>query len=117
MEIFTKRIYDTADENDGFRVLADRLWPRGITKEAAQLNRWAKEIAPSNDLRKWYHGNFELFEEFQSRYLHELRENADFENFLNDVRDHETITLLTSSTNTVHNHLTVLKDFIERQLK
>jgi uncharacterized protein YeaO (DUF488 family) len=72
-EIFIKRIYDPFDENDGERILIDRLWPRGISKEVAKISMWAKEIAPTSDLRKWFSHKPELFEEFQQRYLDELR--------------------------------------------
>lgn len=64
MEIHIKRIYEDASKNDGFRVLVDRIWPRGVSKENAKLNEWMKEIAPSTDLRKWFNHKQERFEEF-----------------------------------------------------
>ncbi|MDD4486926.1 MAG: DUF488 family protein, partial [Proteiniphilum sp.] len=67
-----KRIYETPGEDDGYRILIDRLWPRGFTKERAKVDLWLKEIAPSTELRKWYHHNPERWNEFKSRYQTEL---------------------------------------------
>ena len=71
--LIMKRIYESYDESDGCRILIDRLWPRGISKEAANLSFWLKDLAPSNELRKWFCHKPELFEEFRTRYLDELR--------------------------------------------
>ncbi len=71
--IFIKRIYDHYEENDGYRILVDRLWPRGISKEKAKLYCWAKDLAPSHELRKKFAHNKEHFDEFRERYLEELR--------------------------------------------
>lgn len=117
MKLLTKRIYDDFDQSDGFRVLADRLWPRGIKKEIAHLNLWAREITPSNDLRKWFHENRDLYEEFRSKYLTELKTNPNFEDFLNDIRDHEIVTLLTAAKDVEHCHIPILSEFIEQKLK
>ena len=70
--IVTKRIYEPADERDGYRVLIDRLWPRGVSKTAARLDEWAKTISPSNELRHWYGHDPAKWEEFQRRYAKEL---------------------------------------------
>lgn len=72
MEIRIKRIYDEPSPADGTRVLADRLWPRGITKERAQIELWAKDVAPSSELRQWYAHDPERFDEFEARYRAEL---------------------------------------------
>ena len=72
-----KRIYETPGEDDGYRILIDRLWPRGFTKERAKVDLWLKEIAPSTELRKWYHHNPELWNEFKSRYQTELTDKRD----------------------------------------
>ena len=74
-EIRIKRIYDLPTDDDGYRVLVDRLWPRGTSKEKAQLDEWAKEIAPSNDLRQWFHHEPEKFELFSMQYQQELENN------------------------------------------
>lgn len=72
-----KRIYETPGEDDGYRILIDRLWPRGFTKERAKVDLWMKEIAPSTELRKWYHHNPERWNEFKSRYQTELTDKRD----------------------------------------
>jgi len=72
-----KRIYETPGEDDGYRILIDRLWPRGFTKERAKVDLWLKEIAPSTELRKWYHHNPERWNEFMSRYKAELTDKRD----------------------------------------
>lgn len=72
-DILLKRIYDPYHSNDGYRILVDRLWPRGISKENAKIDMWAKEIGPSNELRKWFGHKAELFDEFHTKYLKELR--------------------------------------------
>ncbi|MFA7141752.1 MAG: DUF488 family protein, partial [Candidatus Paceibacterota bacterium] len=70
-----KRIYNKAEKDDGFRVLVDRLWPRGVSKEEAKLGLWLKEIAPSNDLREWFHHDPKKWKEFKEKYKKEVLEN------------------------------------------
>lgn len=72
-QVKTKRIYDSPEADDGYRVLVDRLWPRGISKEAARLDEWDKSLAPSTELRKWFGHKPELFAEFKERYTEELK--------------------------------------------
>ncbi|EKY11850.1 hypothetical protein HMPREF9073_02933 [Capnocytophaga sp. oral taxon 326 str. F0382] len=84
------------DPNDGFRVLADRLWPRGIKKEALALDLWAKEIAPSTELRKRYHQDGD-FDAFKKDYTEELKHNVDFPAFCETLKAHKMVTLLTAS--------------------
>ena len=96
MEIHLKRVYEENDPNDGFRVLADRLWPRGIKKEALALDLWAKEIAPSTELRKRYHQDGD-FETFKNDYTEELKHNVDFPIFCETLKVHKVVTLLTAS--------------------
>ncbi|MCR3956012.1 MAG: DUF488 family protein [Gudongella sp.] len=113
--ITIKRIYDPAADEDGFRVLVDRLWPRGISKEKASLNLWAKYMAPSNELRKEYHNNLDMFESFREKYLEELDENRDTEDFIANVKSklkESNVTLLTASKNVEENHATVLRKLI-----
>jgi uncharacterized protein YeaO (DUF488 family) len=69
-----KRVYDTSEASDGYRVLVDRIWPRGVSKEKARIDLWMKEIAPSDRLRKWFGHDPERWEEFQRRYREELQE-------------------------------------------
>lgn len=85
INIQIKRIYESSDEHDGLRVLVDRLWPRGISKEKANLDLWCKDIAPSSDLRKWFGHKSERFEEFANRYIEELDENQDCVNQIVDI--------------------------------
>jgi uncharacterized protein YeaO (DUF488 family) len=115
--IFLKRIYEPFDEADGCRILIDRLWPRGISKEKARLNYWLKEVAPCNELRKWFCHKPELFEEFQNHYLIELRTNDPQIKAVQQIIDlasKETVTLLYGAKDPVYNQGTVLLDEISR---
>lgn len=116
MKILEKRIYEEPSKTDGFRILMDRLWPRGMKKENAHLDLWAKEVAPSTELRKTYHGKDIDFAEFRKRYLNELSKNSATEDFLNNIKDHKTITLLTSVKEVGISELPVAKEFIEKKL-
>ena len=78
---------------------------------------WAKEITPSNDLRKWFHENLEMYNEFRTKYLAELTSNPDFEHFLNDIRDHDVVILLTAAKDVEHCHIPILVEFIEQKMK
>lgn len=111
MEIRLRRIYDEPTPGDGTRVLADRLWARGITKERARIALWAKEAAPSSELRKWYDHDPERFEEFEARYRAELESPAArgaLEEILSVVEG-DTLTLLTSAKVLEISHLAVLE--------
>lgn len=112
-KIEIKRIYD---ENDGnFRVLVDRLWPRGISKEKANINMWNKSITPSNNLRKSFHNNEITLEEFSILYKKELIQNPEFILFKNLILEKlksENITFLTSAKITLKNHPYILRDLI-----
>ena len=111
--IRTKRIYDPADPDDGFRILVDRLWPRGLTKDAAGVNLWLKQIAPSNELRKWYRHDIALWDEFRRRYFAELDANPDpVAEALEQVR-RQPVTLLFSSKEDRYNNATALKEYLE----
>ncbi|WNS74702.1 DUF488 domain-containing protein [Bacillus sp. DTU_2020_1000418_1_SI_GHA_SEK_038] len=113
--IFIKRIYDPCEENDGYRILVDRLWPRGISKEKAKLYYWAKNLAPSHELRKSFSHNKELFDEFRIRYLEELRTNDLIKNEIKQISKlslNQNITLLYAAKNTIYNNAIVLKDEI-----
>lgn len=115
MPIQTRRIYDEPKRTDGYRVLIDRLWPRGMTKEAAKIDRWAKALAPSNDLRKWYAHDPDKSAEFRKRYLKELAENRDaIDALLQDWNESrkKTLTLLTSTKEWELSHSTVLSELI-----
>lgn len=111
-----KRTYEDSNKSDGFRVLADRLWPRGIKKENAHIDLWAKEISPSTKLRKSYHSNEIDFKEFSKKYLKELKDNPESDNFLKSLKEHETTTMLTSAKDIDVSALPVLKQFIEDKI-
>ena len=109
-----KRVYDPATSDDGFRVLVDRLWPRGVKKEALHYDLWAKEVAPSTELRQWYHQDpIGRWDEFRRRYLDELRGSAVAVAFAAAVSAHASTTLLYASRDTQHNHALVLQSFLE----
>jgi uncharacterized protein YeaO (DUF488 family) len=112
-----KRIYETASPHDGRRILVDRLWPRGISKEAAHLDMWMKEIAPSDELRRWYGHEAGRWEEFRARYREELKGHAVQVNEVCRLARNETITLLFAAQDAEHSNAAVLKEWIESQIK
>src|SRR5690554_4582209 len=108
-----KRIYEEPTSDDGYRILVDRLWPRGLTKEKAKIDLWLKEISPSNELRKWYHENFDMWKEFKKKYKAELEENKEaFEKIKQVMKKEKTVTLLYSSKNQETNNAVALKEFL-----
>jgi uncharacterized protein YeaO (DUF488 family) len=112
-----KRIYDDPDETDGHRILVDRLWPRGLSKEKAKLDGWVKEIAPSNELRRWYGHDPDKWIEFKSRYTAELDANPDsVAAVLRELRP-DTVTFLYSSKEQRLNNAVALKEYIESKIK
>ena len=114
MNVVTKRIYDQAAHNDGTRVLVDRVWPRGVSKEDAQLDEWVKDAAPSRDLRKWFDHDPDKFDEFAKRYRHELDSNEGREAVqrLRETVTGNRLTLLTATKDTEHSHVTVLAEVL-----
>lgn len=108
-----KRIYEEPSAEDGIRILVDRLWPRGIKKDAAKLDEWAKEIAPSDALRRWYGHDTNRWREFQRRYTAELRKNDDVCRKIVQRAKKETVTLLYGARDPEHNQATVLKEYLE----
>jgi uncharacterized protein YeaO (DUF488 family) len=112
MAFQVKRVHDDAEPADGFRILVDRLWPRGISKERAALDEWAKDAAPSTGLRQWFHANPDEFPEFSRRYRAELDANPEAVAALRRrVTDHGTVTLLHSVRDTTDNHARVLAEY------
>lgn len=109
--IQTKRIYDEPRKEDGLRVLVDRLWPRGFRKEDARIDRWAKTLAPSAELRKWFAHDPDKFAEFSAKYQAELA-LVDRATFTETFADHATVTLLYAAKSETCNHATVLRDFL-----
>jgi uncharacterized protein YeaO (DUF488 family) len=112
-----KRIYEPAEKDDGIRILVDRLWPRGIKKETAQLDEWMKAVAPSVDLRKWFNHDPAKWEEFQFKYTVELKQNDAVKDLLNIVKKNKLVTLLYAAHDEHHTHALVLQQFINTMLK
>lgn len=113
MDIKIKRIYEDPAKSDGVRILVDRIWPRGISKEKAHLDDWMKEIAPSTELRKWFDHQDERFEEFSVKYKKELQDKSDLIQELLDKAKSKRLTLLYGAKNEKHNQAVVLKEFLE----
>lgn len=107
-----KRVYDEPDDRDGYRVLIDRLWPRGVSKQAAHLGEWVKDAGPSTELRTWFHHETALFEEFEKRYRAELDANPAVETLRGILREHPVVTLLYGARDTEHNQAVVLRDYL-----
>lgn len=109
--IKTKRAYEAPAESDGFRILVDRLWPRGISKEKAALDAWLKDVAPSNELRKWFGHDPEKWDEFKKKYAAELRTNPEAVAELKRmVKEHKTVTLVFGARDEKHNEAEYLKE-------
>ena len=113
MNIQIKRVYEKPDPKDGFRILVDRLWPRGLTKEKAGADLWLKDIAPSTELRKWFNHEPEKWEGFQKKYLTELQHSLLVEELIEQVKEHATVTLVYSAKDEQHNQAVVIKEFLE----
>jgi len=113
MEIRIKRAYDQADASDGYRVLVDRLWPRGIKKVDLAINEWCKDIAPSTELRKWFAHDPLKIAEFSARYIDELSASSAPQNVLNRAGKSPLLTLVYAANDPQVNHAVVLQKFIE----
>jgi uncharacterized protein YeaO (DUF488 family) len=120
MAVLIKRVYEDPAKADGTRVLVDRLWPRGVSKERAALDAWLKDLAPSDELRHWYHSRPAEWAEFRRKYLKELsRPEAaeDLEELYEFSRKKKRLTLLYASSNEENNNATVLRDLLEGMRK
>lgn len=107
-KIRIKRIYETPKKEDGFRILVDRLWPRGFTKERAAVDLWLKDIAPSTALRKWFNHIPEKWEEFKKHYRSEIRENKEALSLLKEQMKKGNVTLLYAAKDEEHNDAIIL---------
>ncbi len=107
-----KRAYAPAEETDGYRILVDRLWPRGISKEKAKIDLWLKSVAPSSDLRKWFGHVPERFPEFTKRYKTELAESGALDDLRKVLSEHPDATLLFAAHDEEHNNAVVLKELL-----
>lgn len=111
-----KRVYDAPSRNDGYRVLVDRLWPRGITKEKAGIDLWLKDAAPSDELRKWFNHEPQKWNDFKKRYFVELeREQSALDPIIEKLG--ESVTLLYGAKDQQHNNAVALKEYIEKKME
>jgi uncharacterized protein YeaO (DUF488 family) len=115
--IRVKRVYESPAPKDGTRILVERLWPRGLSRERAAVDLWLKEIAPSPELRKWFGHDPAKWQEFQRRYGAELREKENAVRVLKEKRKEGTVTLFYAARDEEHNSAVVLKRFLERRKK
>ena len=113
MNIKIKRAYEQPHKDDGLRILVDRLWPRGLTKQKASVDIWLKEIAPSNELRKWFAHDPDKWKSFRGRYETEIGHNHDVIRVLKEKASEGTITLIYAARDEKHNEALVLKQFLE----
>lgn len=112
MRVAIKRVYEPASDGDGFRILVDRLWPRGLSKEKAHVDLWLKEIAPSTELRKWFGHDPEKWAEFQRRYRVELGSNEAAVRALIEAIGKGPATLLFGARDQEHNEAIVIRDLL-----
>lgn len=116
MSVQTKRIYEPPSPADGHRVLIDRLWPRGISKENARIDEWARDLAPSTELRRWFGHRPERFEEFRARYTEELRDHAEAIAALQRRASSGTVTIVYAARDSDHSNAAVLAPIVRRGL-
>jgi len=116
MEIRLKRVYEFPDAGDGYRILVERLWPRGISKEQAKVDLWVKDAGASPGLRTWFGHDPEKWEEFRRKYREEIRMRPDVIQELREViRTHSIVTFLFAAHDTGHNNAIALKEFLENE--
>jgi uncharacterized protein YeaO (DUF488 family) len=109
-----KRVYEERSDSDGRRILVDRLWPRGVSRERAGIDQWMKDLAPSDQLRRWFGHDPSRWEEFRARYLRELAEKEDLISTLREMNREGTVTLIYAAKDPHHNNAEVLKEVIEQ---
>ena len=114
MPVKIKRVYEEADKADGKRILVDRLWPRGLSKEKANIDLWLKEIAPSTGLRKWFNHDAQKWPEFKQRYIAELQQNSAAVEQLQAALKEGTVTLLYGAKDQEHNQAVALRELLKK---
>jgi uncharacterized protein YeaO (DUF488 family) len=114
MSIAIKRAYDAPKASDGFRVLVDRLWPRGLSKQTLKLDAWMRDLAPSTELRRWVHDDMSQWTEFKKRYFQELKAHADLVEELRRKAKAGAVTLIYAKRDEVRNNAAALKEYLER---
>jgi uncharacterized protein YeaO (DUF488 family) len=115
LDVAVKRVYEAAEQADGRRVLVDRLWPRGVSKDEARLDLWLKDIAPSDDLRKWFGHDPDRWEEFRKRYRAELEDKGDAVGELKGLLAKGMVTLLYGAHDETHNNAVALAAWLHEQ--
>ncbi|GAB6122852.1 DUF488 family protein [Dysgonomonas termitidis] len=116
-EIKLKRVYEDPEGDDGFRVLVDRLWPRGMRKDHLKYDLWAKEVTPSPNLRKWFHEDIKnRWNDFVTMYQKELDGSDEVKDFIKIIESHNIVTLLYASREPLYNHASILKAYLEKVL-
>lgn len=116
-EILIKRVYETPSDEDGYRVLVDRLWPRGVSHERAHLDAWLKQVAPSPALRTWWHHDPGTFDEFAARYRAELDDNPATAELLQTIAEHPRVTLIYAAHDPKVNHALVLRQWLHERIE
>lgn len=117
VQIVIKRIYDESSMDDGYRVLVDRLWPRGVSKEKAKLDEWVKDLAPSNELREWFHEDIDSrWNEFTKKYIQELEKNPEVPIFISHIKSMKKVTLLYAIHNEENNNALILKKYLDQNI-
>ena len=118
MKIHIKRIYEDKAQGDGTRILVDRIWPRGIKKEDAELDDWAKDLAPSTEARKDFNHDPDKFEEFSERYEQELEQSDEVQDYIDKLKADKplNLTLLFAAKDTEHNHALVLQKYLQKHI-
>ena len=114
MKVQIKRVYEPPEAADGCRVLVDRLWPRGLTRDAAAIDRWMKDVAPSTELRQWFGHDPERWQEFRRRYARELQQHSTSIGELRELVRHDTVTLVFGARDEEHNDAVVLREVLLR---
>lgn len=114
IKIKIKKVYEKPEKEDGCRILVDRLWPRGLTKEKASVDLWLKEIAPSTELRKWFGHDPDKWDEFRKRYFEELKKNKEQVSLLKEQMENGMVTLVYGAKDETHNEALVLKELCSR---
>lgn len=118
MKIHIKRIYEDKAQGDGTRILVDRIWPRGIKKEDAEIDDWAKDLAPSTEARKDFNHDPDKFEEFAERYEQELEQSDEAQDYIDKLKADKplNLTLLFAAKDTEHNHALVLQKYLQKHI-
>lgn len=117
-ELKMKRVYEDSETNDGYRILVDRIWPRGVKKEDANIDEWCKEITPTTEARKAFGHDPDKFETFKKRYLKELNQNSNTSEFIKKVQEllhDQPVTLVYAAKDETYNHVVILKEYIEKK--